>query len=287
MPEVSRHDVDAERSASALRELAEDIEERLGRIRRHRRSDELSRLMLAAVDQLGYCCAVDPDGGETETLGSLLFAAQVGDAIFELATTPAGATAECALGDGVVPLTGTGPAYYATASNWLLALSLAITARQPTVVDRLASVPLDILRASGAPEPLYLYDVVETFQRFVRRESATRDALNAALRGTDPTVLDLSDKAFALFVVFPQLQMFHHLTQPDHEQQFAEALVEALELHREYWAADERAASPEGYLALGPLALAVLANDAGNPLDVRSEYLPQHLLDGPWSVGRG
>ncbi|MFY4723437.1 immunity 49 family protein [Streptomyces sp. LaBMicrA B280] len=56
-------------------------------------------------------------------------------------------------------------------------------------------------------------------------------------------------------------------------------LVEALELHQQHWTADEeRAEDPEGRLALGPLAIACLAYDGGIPIEVESDYLPQHLL---------
>ncbi|MGA5166236.1 Imm49 family immunity protein [Streptomyces lavendulocolor] len=36
------------------------------------------------------------------------------------------------------------------------------------------------------------------------------------------------------------------------------------------------------YLALGPLAIACLAYDAGFPIEVESEYLPKHLLTHGW-----
>ncbi|MGA5420707.1 Imm49 family immunity protein [Streptomyces lavendulocolor] len=36
------------------------------------------------------------------------------------------------------------------------------------------------------------------------------------------------------------------------------------------------------YLALGPLAIACLAYDAGFPIDVESDYLPSELLNRAW-----
>ncbi|MEU8626683.1 immunity 49 family protein [Streptomyces sp. NPDC048669] len=61
-----------------------------------------------------------------------------------------------------------------------------------------------------------------------------------------------------------------------------EALAEALELHRAYWGSPERADDIAGFLALGPLAVACLAHDAGFPIEVESEYLPVRLLDRSW-----
>ncbi|MER6356992.1 Imm49 family immunity protein [Streptomyces sp. NPDC001634] len=57
------------------------------------------------------------------------------------------------------------------------------------------------------------------------------------------------------------------------------ALVEAPELHKEYWTADEDLAKDaEGRIALGPLAIACLAYDGGMPIAVESDYPPKHLL---------
>ncbi|MDG9716421.1 Imm49 family immunity protein [Streptomyces sp. DH24] len=48
----------------------------------------------------------------------------------------------------------------------------------------------------------------------------------------------------------------------------------------EYRTADEaRAASADGLVALGPLAMACLARDQGITVDTGSEYLPKALLD--------
>ncbi|MEU6294433.1 Imm49 family immunity protein [Streptomyces erythrochromogenes] len=38
----------------------------------------------------------------------------------------------------------------------------------------------------------------------------------------------------------------------------------------------------EGLVALGPLAIACMARDAGMPIEVESEYLPQELLEFGW-----
>ncbi|WP_033219505.1 Imm49 family immunity protein [Kitasatospora phosalacinea] len=51
------------------------------------------------------------------------------------------------------------------------------------------------------------------------------------------------------------------------------------------WSADgNRDSEPQGYVALAPLAVAVLAHDASLPIEVESEseseYLPLHLLRG-------
>ncbi|MEU8784799.1 immunity 49 family protein [Streptomyces sp. NPDC048637] len=67
----------------------------------------------------------------------------------------------------------------------------------------------------------------------------------------------------------------------DHEG-FNQALAEALELHKAYWSREDRSDDIVGYLALGPLAMACLAYDAGIPIEVESEYLPIRHLHRFW-----
>ncbi|MFF3148306.1 Imm49 family immunity protein, partial [Streptomyces sp. NPDC057927] len=49
-----------------------------------------------------------------------------------------------------------------------------------------------------------------------------------------------------------------------------------------YWTADEERESLTGDVAIAPLAIACLAFDAGRPIEVESEYLPENLLDRSW-----
>ncbi|KQV12529.1 MULTISPECIES: immunity 49 family protein [unclassified Kitasatospora] len=67
-------------------------------------------------------------------------------------------------------------------------------------------------------------------------------------------------------------------------EKFNAALARGLELHREYWAADEdRVEDSNGFVSLPLLAIACLAHhDAGLPVEVESEHLPEHLLLGSW-----
>jgi hypothetical protein len=83
-------------------------------------------------------------------------------------------------------------------------------------------------------------------------------------------------------ILYPPINLFHRSVRKD-EADFNQALVEALELHKAYWTADEdRANDPEGRIALGPLAVACLAYDGGIPIEVESDYLPKHLLQPGW-----
>ncbi|MCX5607201.1 MULTISPECIES: immunity 49 family protein [unclassified Streptomyces] len=89
-----------------------------------------------------------------------------------------------------------------------------------------------------------------------------------------------------LKILYPPLNLFHRYLSQESEL-FNEALAEALTWHKEYWAAIEaRSRSGEGLVALGPLAIACMARDAGMPIEVESEYLPKEpkeLLEFDWA----
>lgn len=242
--------------------------------------NQLSMLFRFALRRFGHRAVVHSRASSRETWLSLMFALDVGLAIFEVATAEKGAKMSRRIGDEEYLLTGTGPVYYATPRDWLTTLWLAIAARDEQALQLLAAVPAETLRTESVPLE-YLHDMVRMFQLFLRREPGVDMALNAALRNSAPSQLPEGIREYAMRISFPQMTLFHYLFQEDAEQQFNDALAEALRLHNTYWTADaERHDSPLGYLALGPLALAIVARDTGTTIEVESEYMPANLLDG-------
>ncbi|MFI9817839.1 immunity 49 family protein [Saccharothrix variisporea] len=286
MVEVERHKTYPNASKRAIRQLAEDVAEGVEKVQRY--SDALNLQFLAAQSLLGHRTVVDPRGAERETWLALRTALDTGAAVFTVAAAEKGALVRVRLGDETVTASGTGPVYYSTAENWLTTLWLAVVARDQAVLDTLTAFPLDVLRASGS-EPAYLVDMVRLFQLFFRREDGVGAALGAALSGSTPGALgDGEERETADLLRFPQLTLVHYLLKDDAEAEFNDALAEALRAHNTYWSkTEERRASPVGYLALGPLALATIAQDAGTTIAVTSDYLPAALLDGTTRVENG
>jgi hypothetical protein len=73
--------------------------------------------------------------------------------------------------------------------------------------------------------------------------------------------------------------MFYYVLRRD-EEKFNKALEKALIAHRDWWTAEDRADDPQGFVALEPLGIAVLARSVGMNVEVSSEYLPENLLRG-------
>ncbi|MDQ3789235.1 MAG: immunity 49 family protein [Actinomycetota bacterium] len=281
---MSRHEMYPDFSAEQLEKLERLIGNDVAAVAT--RTPALNSLLSNALRHLGHRCAVDPRGSNGDTWDSLLFATRVGAAIFAVATAEPGTTVVLDLGRRSVAATATGPEYFTSATNWLTAMWMAHAARDEATIQRLAEVPLDLLRAADDTEPEYALAMVDLLGRFVRQERGVAEALDAALRATDPAGLHPLRRDYVLKIVVPQLDVFHHLA--DEPDGFNQALVAALELHKEYWTrTDEDADSPFGFIAPGLLALASFAHDTGTPVDVRSDYLPLRVLDGTWVRERG
>jgi hypothetical protein len=87
-----------------------------------------------------------------------------------------------------------------------------------------------------------------------------------------------------LQLVYPPIKTFYYLLRRD-QAQFTAALTDAVQQHRTFWSADELAGSPDGLIALAPLAIAALARSVGMTVDVESEYLPRNFVNGVRPAG--
>ncbi|GHD54540.1 immunity 49 family protein [Streptomyces galbus] len=228
-------------------------------------------------------CLTDPTAGELASWEAWVTAMQVGSALFASGTATEGPV-PCRIGGTgeVKHLPATGPRDYLHAGNWLTSFYLAVICRENHRIDRLARVPVSFLRASGAEFDDYLYAWVETLQHFWFGRQATWDTLAAAVDGTDPENARIAGPELMLKLLYPPIDLFQRYLRREPEQ-FNAVLVDALTWHKEYWTANEaRSLSGEGLVALGPLALACLAYDAGLPVEAESAYIPRALLRRSW-----
>jgi hypothetical protein len=169
----------------------------------------------------------------------------------------------------------------ANAVSWLDALWLAMICRERPRIDLLAAIPRDLLRASTIEYDEFVYSWVGALQTYWTRGEGLVEEILSAMAGTDPAGLRQLDADAVLQRYYPPIEMFYHLTQRD-DAKFNDSLVNALELHKRFWSTEDQRTSPFGYVALGPLAIACLARDAGVTIEVESEYLPANLLAGTW-----
>ncbi len=228
-------------------------------------------------------CSLDPTAEKLETWESWVMAMQVGSALFASATAPQGSTVECMIAHKVRTIPAVGITHFVDAGTWLEAFWLAVICRDQARMTQLCQVPIETLRASGAVFEEYIYDWIDALQTYWLERPGLGEKLVAAFDKTDPDQLRFVDRELMLKILYPPINMFYRFISRDPDK-FNEALVQAVRLHKEYWTADveERQETSDGDVALAPLALACLAYDAGRPIEVESEYLPEHLLKRSW-----
>ena len=143
----------------------------------------------------------------------------------------------------------------------------------------LAAVPLDVMRAADASPDAYMFSWVDTVQTFLRdgpdldaKFATTVEEVNGAPNTPEELVTRL---------IYPPMELLYHVLNRDADR-FNASLERALVLHRQHWSAGDRATNPDGFVALAPLAMAVLAQEVGIEVRVESDYLPRYLLSGAW-----
>ncbi|WP_327356401.1 immunity 49 family protein [Streptomyces sp. NBC_01304] len=268
---------DAAEGVEVLDETVDWILERLGRSD-VARGQALSTMVTRAKSH----CALDPLAGKIESWQAWVAAMQTGSSLFAAVTTTE-EDVQCRIAGEARTIPALRPQSYTDAGNWVTSFYLALICREQERLNQLARVPISLLRESGAVFDEYIYAWVDALQRYWLGEPEVMEKLAEAFDGTDPQAAHVADNELLLKILYPPLELFHRYLRQDHVK-FNQALVDALTWHKEYWTGDEaREMSSAGLVALGPLALACLAREAGFPIEVESEYLPKALLEFAWA----
>lgn len=224
--------------------------------------------------------ALNPRANRFATWDATVSAMQVGTAAFAAASVTDG-TIEARIAHEVQAIKATGPQPHADACNWLTVLWFVIICRDQPRMDAMCRVPLDLLRSAGDGGDAYVHHWVDALQTYWREQPGLPEKLTSAIEQSHPDIATIAPRDLLQCVLYPPISLFHQFLRKDHDG-FNQALAEALELHKAYWSTPERSGDLAGFLALGPLAIACLAHDAGFPIKVESDYLPVRLLDRSW-----
>ncbi|MDI3420756.1 immunity 49 family protein [Streptomyces luteolus] len=239
-----------------------------------------SNLLLKAVNRIGLYCSITPDASTLESWEATVTAMQLGSALFVSAQAETG-TFEYRINHDIRNIRyGAGPRAYA--GHWVTAFYLAAVCREPKRMWQLSQVPVSLLRQAEGAYDRYMYDWVEALQAYRLEQGDFGDKLVTAMENTDPARLRHAPRETVLKINYPPMNLLAQIAKRD-ESAFNTELAQALEWHKDYWtSSQDRSRDNEGVIALGPLAMACLAKDAGFTITVESEYLPSALLDGDW-----
>ena len=220
-------------------------------------------------------------GSDTSSISTLLkIGARSTAAIFRMACQRDGNVQVLLSTEDPAWVPATGPASHAHEGNWRDGFYMAAAVRNTPALMTLVEVPIEVQRAApGGQSDEFAYWLNQAFAGWYKKDPATQDYLLEALRETDSTRVRFASEDYVLNIVVPVIDLFYRMISDDRES-YNEAMKKALECHREYWGTASRAHDPEGFLALGPLAVSCLAYDNGLVVDVSSDYIPRQIITG-------
>lgn len=277
MKKIPRHAVDLELATEGIESKKSLVDSLLESATTH--AGALSLVEGAARNYAGYLSAANAES--EELCRALRIGEHAAAAIFTLATGKG--SVKASLGEFELTLVATGPTDASHVGNWRIGWWLAHIVRDRVAIDSLAATPVEVLRRSTSRGDECQYLSVEALKSFEERSPDWSARLRVALDATDPEVNKISDEEFVLNIIVPELQMLFRLGVGE-PAPFNEALDFALERHKKYWSKGKRKQDPDGYLALGPLAIASMAHDTGIPIEIESEYLPKPIYEGRCAV---
>ncbi|AZM90404.1 hypothetical protein D1J60_19745 [Streptomyces sp. W1SF4] len=224
---------------------------------------------------------VDPQAAELGTWEAVVDAAQLGCALFRTAGMAEGTT-EVRIHHAMRTLSAAGPSWEANAEDWTEAFWYAVITRDQPRMTELCELPIDVLRASGADHDDFFYHWVAALQAYWLKRPELVPELTLTFQRSHPNVAVIAGRDYIQHIAYPPINLFYKFLRKD-EEGFRLALLEALELHKQYWTATpERADDIDGLVPIGILAVTCLAHDGGIPVNVESPYLPEHLLKRSW-----
>lgn len=252
---------------------------------------QLDSLQAVAYQYAASLSVLEPDSPQIPK--ALKVASQVCAAIFAQVTVGEGNMVTVPLGEGTeATFPGLPPNPTADSRRWVEGFYLAAISRDVDSLNLLCKTPVALLRQSRTRVPECTHFQVTTLQAYWKKENDFVDRLVVAVNATDAEQVhqefadrglpetDVDDLVrFTLMISVPELKLLARVVERD-ETLFNEALYEALELHKQYWQADNEAKEIQDaktFLSLGALAMASFAYDRGIEVKVESDYLPRRL----------
>jgi hypothetical protein len=275
---IERHEVSVDEVREDIDWWAESEQRFLTRVQ-DGKVDLLGGLANSAFMHAHRRAALGTEDDLIRAWDSMLVAAQAGVALFAAARTDV-PEVEVILGEPV-RLPTTGPNSFTYPGNWVNTFYLAVIRRDMSLLDTLCDTPIDALRLSSTKSDEFSYLWVDALRAYWLNQDGVIAKVLAAMDATLPEHLVIAPQAFATLIAFPAMSAFFSLVEQDGDQ-FDLRLAKAVDMHKRYWSTKSRDTASDGYLALGPLAMACIAHDLGLPVTVTSDYMPTPMVEGAW-----
>jgi len=165
------------------------------------------------------------------------------------------------------------PSDLATTAVWQRGFFAALLLRDEERGAWLARFPLAVLEASPLQSLPHTYMAVHTLGGFRLDEGGWQDDLAHTIMLAEA---EDQNKEWREELELPVLRMLARI----YGDGFSEAFEAALLAHRTYYTRGSMRNDRNGFLALGPAALAAWAHDCDRLVTVESDYAPRWLIEG-------
>ncbi len=181
------------------------------------------------------------------------------------------------------PLLLNGPYQQVHHQEFIEAVFCAMIVRDEPTLARLAKVDLQHVRASGVTMTEAISALAYALQAWIGKAPYALAQTRSALKSAEAAA---STNSHTALITHVRGQLLLQLQSPELSPDVLnEALVSALEAHKQYYTLGENASGGGGesddsrsFLCLQALAFACVLHDRNIPLQVESDYLPQPLI---------
>jgi hypothetical protein len=271
---ISRHNADLDDIQSDYDYYARLLEKSIKNI--HKAPANLGTLARNARSYAGYQCILDPNS--IQLWRALRIAAYSLTSVCELASLPEGEY-EVFAGEGDPVMLPAGVNSYSNGLSCLHGFYLGVACRESHLNERLAEIPVDILKQTTTRSDEYLYLQIEALQSFWKGAADTPQRVIEAMKATDPEVIKVGTVDAALNIAVPEIDLLFRLLEND-SVAFNESLIKALERHKKHWSKENLKNDPNGFIAVGILGLVSIAYERGMTIEVESDYIPKYIFQG-------
>jgi hypothetical protein len=271
---ISRHSADLDDIQSDYDYYASLLEKSIKNI--HKAPANLGTLARNARSYAGYQCILDPNS--IQLWRALRIAAYSLTSVCELASLPEGEY-EVFAGEGDPVMLPAGVNSYSDGISWLHGFYLGVACRESHLNDRLAEIPVDILKQTTTRSDEYLYLQIEALQSFWKGAADTPQRVIEAMKATDPELIKVGTVDYALNIAVREIDLLFRLLEND-SVAFNESLIKALERHKKHWSKKNLKNDTDGFIAVGILGLVSIAYERGMTIEVESDYIPKYIFQG-------
>ncbi|MGI2171518.1 immunity 49 family protein [Shewanella sp. MF05960] len=194
-----------------------------------------------------------------------------------------GETFDVTINNDTFALTGGPAGAYLHTDVWEKVFYAAVTQRDKKAIEQLIQVPQSVFDNANIKADAFDTALINLMKGLFEPEANMGDLLEAALIAADPNAIASGRRRYVQHILLPLMPVYRCIYTANAQDEFNEAMVEALEAHKKYWKKDER--ERQGWISLPLMAAASHAYDIkGYQLTVETDYIPDFLVKNDFDV---